>query len=26
LVEQLDGTIEIRNNAGAEFEIMFGGG
>jgi len=26
LVEQLDGTIEIRNNVGAEFEILFGGG
>ncbi|MBN2389664.1 MAG: PAS domain S-box protein [Anaerolineae bacterium] len=26
LVQQLGGTIEIRNNAGAEFEIMFGGG
>ncbi|MFN2108821.1 MAG: histidine kinase N-terminal 7TM domain-containing protein [Anaerolineae bacterium] len=26
LVEQLDGTIEIGNNVGAEFEILFGGG
>ena len=26
LVEQLDGTIEIRNNVGAEFEILFDGG
>ncbi|MBN2391899.1 MAG: PAS domain S-box protein [Anaerolineae bacterium] len=26
LVEQLDGTIEIRNNVGAEFEIIFSGG
>ena len=26
LVEQLDGTIEIRNNVGAEFEILFGSG
>lgn len=26
LVQQLDGTIEIRNNAGAEFAIVFSGG
>ncbi|HOU14281.1 MAG TPA: histidine kinase dimerization/phosphoacceptor domain -containing protein [Anaerolineae bacterium] len=26
LVQQLDGTLEIRNNAGAEFEITFPGG
>ena len=26
LVQQLDGTIEIRNNVGAEFEITFGSG
>jgi PAS domain S-box-containing protein len=26
LVQQLDGTIEIRNNVGAEFVIMFAGG